>query len=144
MSDTNGKIPPPAFSEVVLKTIRFDVMKDWYTRALDLEPFFIRPRPEKVSWTGAQQVAFFRLRGVYPYTQMLGVFEVDGTGNRAGPEPGLHHFQLSHNNLDELFDRYDRLKAEGIVPFEKWNHGVMTSFYYEDANCEDSEIEGAK
>ena len=69
----------PSLSVVVLKTGDFDRLKNWYTMALGCEPFFTRPRPKETSWTGAQQIAFFKLMGEYPYSQVLGIFEVDGT-----------------------------------------------------------------
>lgn len=131
MSDDNA-VPVPCLSEIVLKTANFEVLKDWYTVALDREPFFTRPRPKEVSWTKAQQVAFFKMAGEYPFTQVLGVFEVDGTVERPGTDPGLHHFQMAHGSFDELFARYDNLKAKGILPDQTWNHGVSTSFYYKD------------
>lgn len=140
MSDEVANIPAPAISETILKTGRFDEMKEWYTVALDMEPFFVRGRPEKVAWTKSQQIAFFKLHGNYPYAQMFGIFEVDGTQDQIGVDPGLHHFQLAHGDFDELFDRYDRLKAQGILPVQKWNHGVMTSFYYEDPDGNQAEM----
>ena len=140
MSGNTKNISAPSISEVVLKTSRFDEMKDWYTVTLDMEPFFIRKRPKEPSWTKSQQIAFFKLYGVYPYAQMLGVFEVDGTKKRANGDPGLHHFQLAHGNFDELFMRYDRLKEQGVMPIQKWNHGVMTSFYYEDPDGNQAEM----
>ncbi len=136
----NLNISAPAISETILKTGQFDVMKNWYTVALDMEPIFVRGRPEKVSWTGSQQIAFFRLRGQYPYAQMFGVFEIDNTADKITNDPGLHHFQLAHGSFDELFDRYDKLKASGVLPFQTWNHGVMTSFYYEDPDGNQAEM----
>ena len=140
MSNNIENIPTPAISEIVLKTGRFHKMKDWYSIALDEEPFFVRERPDEPSWTKSQQIAFFKLYGVYPYAQMLGIFEVDNTKNQAGADPGLHHFQLAHGNFDELFARYDHLKTQGIMPIQKWNHGVMTSFYYEDPDGNQAEM----
>jgi catechol 2,3-dioxygenase-like lactoylglutathione lyase family enzyme len=140
MSETSKRIPAPALSETILKTGRFDEMKDWYSIALDMEPFFVRGRPEKVSWTKSQQIAFFKLHGSYPYAQMFGIFEIDGTAAQIGNDPGLHHFQLAHGNFDELFKRYDRLKAKRILPVQTWNHGVMTSFYYEDPDGNQAEM----
>ena len=115
-------------------------MMDWYSVTLDMEPFFVRERPEESSWTKSQQIAFFKLHGIYPYAQMLGIFEVDGTGSKVTEDPGLHHFQLAHGNFDELFLRYDHLKANNIMPIQKWNHGVMTSFYYEDPDGNQAEM----
>ena len=128
MSGNTEHIPAPSISEIVLKTSRFDEMKDWYTVTLDMEPFFIRERPKETSWTKSQQIAFFKLYGVYPYAQMLGVFEVDGTKKRANEDPGLHHFQLAHGNFDELFMRYDRLKEQGDYAnpkMEPWRYDKL-------------------
>lgn len=132
MSDKSNGVPAPALSEVVLKTGNFDTMKEWYIAALDRDPFFVRPRPEKASWTLAQQVAFFRIHGEFPYSQVLAIFEVDGTTERPGIDPGLHHYQLAHGCFDDLFARYDHMKSLGILPDQTWNHGVSTSFYYKD------------
>ena len=132
MTDDTTTVPVPTLSEVVIKTGRFDLLKDWYSKALCTEPFFTRPRPPETSWTGAQQIAFFKLPGEYPFAQVFGIFEVDGTTAVPGADPGLHHFQLAHGSFDELFDRYDLLKYHGILPAHTWNHGVSTSFYYRD------------
>lgn len=140
MKNIDEKIPAPAISETILKTGHFDDMKDWYTIALDMEPFFVRGRPDQISWTGSQKIAFFKLHGTYPYAQMFGIFEVDGLENKVGNNPGLHHFQLAHGSFDELFARYEQLKTKGISPIQKWNHGVMTSFYYEDPDGNQAEM----
>ena len=140
MPDAATPVPSPSISEVILKTARFAEMHVWYKQALGFEPFFVRPRADEASWTGANQVAFFRLRGEYPYNQILGLFEVDDTAPDASTDPGLHHFQLAHANLDELFARYDMLKGAGIVPAYMWNHGVMTSFYYLDPDGNQAEM----
>ena len=76
MAETEINLPVPALSEVVIKTSRFDLLMDWYTKALCTEPFFTRPRPPETSWTGAQQIAFFKLPGEYPYAQVFGIFDV--------------------------------------------------------------------
>ena len=140
MVNSSNIIPPPSLSEIILKTSNFDVMKDWYKIALDMEPFFTRGRPEEVSWTKSQQIVFFKLYGLYPHAQMFGIFEVDGTEKKVGIDPGLHHFQLAHSNFEELFNRYECLKKNGIVPIQRWNHGVMTSFYYEDPDGNQPEM----
>jgi len=132
MTTEKPQLALPSISEVILKTGRFALLKDWYTTVLGVEPFFTRPRVEKVSWTKSQQIAFFKLTGEYPHAQVFGIFEVDGTTERPNVDPGLHHFQMAHASFDELFDRYDTLKKAGITPIQTWNHGVSTSFYYQD------------
>ena len=132
MTTKTPQLALPSISEVILKTGRFAILKDWYTTVLGVEPFFTRPRVEKVSWTKSQQIAFFKLTGEYPHAQVFGIFEVDGTTEQPSADPGLHHFQMAHASFDELFDRYGTLKKAGIKPIQTWNHGVSTSFYYQD------------
>ena len=124
----------------MLKIGRFNEMRNWYSKTLGMEAFFIRGRPDKPSWTQSQQIAFFKLHGIYPYLQMLGIFEVENTMSQANKDPGLHHFQPAHGNFEELFMRYDRLKTQGIIPIQTWNHGVMTSFNYEDPDGNQAEM----
>lgn len=91
-------------------------------------------------FAGAQQIAFFKLAGDYPYSQVLDIFEVDGTVDAPGTDPGLHHLQLAHGSFGELFERYDLLKGHDIRPTQTWNHGVSTSFYYRDPDENLTEI----
>ena len=44
MSSDDKVIPAPAISEIVIKTSRFNEMRNWYSKTLDMEPFFIRDR----------------------------------------------------------------------------------------------------
>lgn len=136
-------LPLLGISEIVLKTDQFDELRAWYQIVLGAEPFYVREKPEKPSWTGAMGVAFFRLHGDFPYKQIFAVFEIPGTGDMPGRDPGIHHIQLKHGSLEELFDRYERLKACGITPVQTWNHGPGTSFYYEDPDGNHVEMSGA-
>ncbi|HWP29506.1 MAG TPA: VOC family protein [Chloroflexota bacterium] len=127
----------PRLSEIVLKTSHFERLREWYRTFLGTDPFFERtppPRPAgaPASYTRASDVrmCFFRLHLDYPYTQVLGIFEVPNLA--PAPAPGLHHLQLRHASLDALFDHYERLKAEAIRPHRTANHGPGTSFYYAD------------
>jgi hypothetical protein len=55
---------------------------------------------------------------------------------------GLNHAQFKCNTLGEALDRYERLKAVGIVPERSVNHGPGTSFYYRDPDGNRMEISG--
>ena len=126
----------PRLSETVIKTARFERVKEWYQTLIGREPFYLRRGPpDEPSWSGAHAIAFFRLHVDYPYTQVFGIFEVPAVGDRAVPvkgDPGLHHMQMRFGTLEDLFERYDRLKASGARPARSFNHGPGTSFYYED------------
>ena len=45
---------------------------------------------------------------------------------------GMHHMSFTFENLDDLFDTYERLKKEGIEPVWSVNHGLTLSMYYLD------------
>ncbi len=138
MSQSAGqekKFPAPRFSEVVLKTSRFPELRTWYETVLDVEAFFVRSDAKAPTWTGAMRIAFIRIFLEFPYTQVLGIFEIPavaGHANALGSEPGMHHMQLRHESLEHLFSRYEVLAARGIKPERSFNHGPGTSFYYRD------------
>ena len=124
-----------ALSEIVLKTSRFHHMKAWYQVVFGMPPFFVTEKYENPGFEGADgvtKVAFFRLRGTFPFNQIFAIFAVDGTGDKPGMDPGFHHGQLRHASLEDLFARFEALKECGILPEYTWNHGPGTSFYYKD------------
>ncbi|MFN7753142.1 MAG: VOC family protein [Pseudomonadota bacterium] len=130
-----GQWPPPRFSEVVLKTARWEAMRAWYETVLDVKAFFLREPAPGPAWTGAWRIAFIRIFHAHPYTQVMGLFEIpaaSGSANATGGEPGLHHMQLRHASLGHLFTRYECLREAGIQPVRAFNHGPATSFYYRD------------
>lgn len=136
----NLDLTPMRISEIVLKTSRFDELKVWYQGVLGVAPFYehVPKGGAKKAATGQQERAsdiklcFIRLHMDHPYVQVLAIFEVPGTGNAAGDEPGLHHMQLRNATMNDLFKRYERLKSIGILPHRTANHGPGTSFYYRD------------
>lgn len=131
---------PMRISEIVLKTSRYDEMKAWYQQLLGLKPFFehLPKRPAAASAPGQQERAtdirlcFMRLHLDQPYTQVVAIFDVPGTPTTPGPSAGLHHMQFRNPTMDDMFLRYDKLKALGILPHRTANHGPETAFYYRD------------
>jgi catechol 2,3-dioxygenase-like lactoylglutathione lyase family enzyme len=47
-------------------------------------------------------------------------------------EPGLEHVAFTYDSLDGLLNTYVRLRDKDIKPIMAVNHGVTTSFYYND------------
>jgi catechol 2,3-dioxygenase-like lactoylglutathione lyase family enzyme len=128
-------LPQLGISEIVLKTGRFAEMRAWYEIVFGAEPFFVTEDFQNPGFAGAEgvtKVAFFRLQGAFPFNQIFAIFAQDAIGQRPGSDPGMHHGQLRHASLDELFIRYEALKECGIRPAYSWNHGPGSSFYYED------------
>lgn len=143
---SSGQFTPPQFSEVIFKTARFPEMKHWHETVTDVKAFFVRGEADKPNWTGAYRIAFIRIFSDHPYTQVLGLFEVPAVTGRADNtrgEPGMHHMQLRHANLEHLFSRYESLKALGITPMRSFNHGPGTSFYYHDPDGNTVELSSA-
>jgi catechol-2,3-dioxygenase len=148
LKSLNLDLTPMRISEIVLKTSRFDELKAWYQGMLGVAPFF-EHQPKggsKKAEAGKQERAtdirlcFIRLHLEHPYAQTLAIFEVPGTKDAAGEEPGLHHMQLRNATMDDLFARYERLKSLGILPHRTANHGPGTSFYYRDPDLNIVEI----
>ena len=142
---------PLRFSEVVLQTLHFERLREWYRTLLGADPYFERtPTPEDLaaaipglSRAADLRLCFFRVHLDYPYTQTIGIFRVPGLQDAPPAGPGLHHMQLRHASLGELFDRYERLKSVGITPHRTANHGPGTSFYYRDPDGNVVELSAA-
>mgnify|MGYP003389265095 CR=1 FL=1 len=79
----------------------------------------------------------------FPYSQVIGVFEIADAGGPPQPGPGMHHTQLRHHSFEDVVTRYERLKECGVEPVESWNHGPSTSFYYRDLDQNMVEISGS-
>ena len=150
-SDAPRGYGPLRFSEVVLKTLEFERLREWYRMLLGVDPYFERtPTAEDLAAAipGIQRAAdlrlcFFRVHLDYPYTQTLGIFQVPDLAAAAPEGPGMHHMQLRHASLAELFDRYERRKAVDVRPHRTANHGPGTSFYYRDPDGNVVELSAA-
>jgi hypothetical protein len=122
-------LPPPEIGEIVLKTTRYAEMKAWYQFVLGVEPYL-----------DTERFCFHRLRYAYPYTQQLVIFNIPGLDGVLPASAGLHHMQFKHGSLPELLERYDRLKAVGIVPQRTLHHGVAIAGYYRDVDGNEVEL----
>lgn len=125
---------PLQISEIILRTSRFDALKDWY------QVFFGGLRPSLETDTGGrmksvphvERLCFLRIHAAFPYTQVLGIFEVPGADVAPRTQAGLDHMQFRERSLADLFVRYAMLKDQGVTPTHCFNHGPSSSFYYRD------------
>jgi catechol-2,3-dioxygenase len=124
-------LPSVRLSEIVLRTSRYQELKDWYQALLGIDPYL-----------DTEEFCFRRLHVDYPYTQILAIFHVPEASTPPLPVAGLDHIQLRHASLGDLFDRYDCLQAVGITPYSSMNHGPGTSFYYRDPDGNSVELSG--
>jgi catechol-2,3-dioxygenase len=122
-------LPELRITEVVLQTARWQEMKDWYSAFLGVEPFF-----------ETETLCFRRVSSAY--NQLFVLFHFPELQDRPESVTGLNHAQFKCNTLGEALDRYERLKAVGIVPERSMNHGPGTSFYYRDPDGHTMESSG--
>ncbi len=138
--EVTSRLSPVRITEVVLKTVNLERLRDWYVAAVGAKPSIERTPPKRSGDSPASylraadmRICFITLNDVgFPYVQVLAIFEVPTLGDPTESAPGMHHLQLRGANLAELIQRYDALKAAGITPFRTANHGLGTSFYYRD------------
>lgn len=143
-------LTPPRLSEVVLRTSRYDDMKAWYQQVLGVKPFFEHAPPD---WETRRaqlterlpsdlRLCFMRIASGYPFGQVLALF--DYPGQQASLQAsGMHHMQLRHASVEDLFTRYERLAGIGLRPYKSFNHGPATAFYYLDVDDNMVELSAA-
>jgi catechol 2,3-dioxygenase-like lactoylglutathione lyase family enzyme len=122
-------LPELRISEVVLQTARWQAMKDWYSAFLGVDPY-----------VETETMCFRRVSKAY--NQLFVLFHFPELQDRPASVTGLNHVQFKCQTLAEALDRYERLKAVGIVPVRAANHGPGTSFYYRDPDGNTMEISG--
>ena len=122
-------------AHVVLQTNRIPEMREWYGQVLDAEVVYGDDRFCFMSFDEEHhRVAFLNFEPLAPR-------EPSATLLSAGKAPGLHHMAFTFSTLDELLDRYDRLKAAGITPHFCVNHGPTTSMYFKDPDGNSVELQ---
>ncbi len=138
----NVALGPLQMSEIILRTMKFEEMRAWYQRLFgDMKPATDVDAEKKLSFLPeVERICFLRIHFQYPYTQVLGLFEIKDLAKTAKPVPGLDHMQFRDASLPNLFARYEMLKAAGVMPFSSYNHGPSTSFYYRDPDANVVEI----
>ncbi len=141
------ELPSPRISEIVLRTTNFERMKDWYQAVLSAKPSFEyelpeeRPLSKTTKVENFKRLCFLRVFSEFPYTQVLALFDVPGLAV-SEKHSGLHHMQFREASLERLVTRYEVLLAAGIKPYQSFNHGPSTSFYYEDPDGNLAELSG--
>jgi hypothetical protein len=86
---------PLQISEIILHTRHFDIMQGWYSRLFDgLKPA-VESEPQRglKSAPEVTRLCFFRIHFQYPFTQVLGLFEVPEitSGNPRAPGSSSIH-----------------------------------------------------
>lgn len=143
-------LTPPRLSEIVLRTSRYDEMKVWYQQVLGVRPFFEHTPPD---WERKRaqlterlpsdlRLCFMRIASGYPFGQVVALFDYPGQ-QPSLQASGMHHMQLRHASLEDLFTRFERLAGIGLQPYKSFNHGPATAFYYQDVDNNMVELSAA-
>lgn len=113
-------MPNPVLHHVNLKTTQLQAMIDWYGEVTGM-------RPNHVAAVGAwltNDAANHR----------LALLAVPGLADDAAKDvhTGLHHLAFEFDSFADLFDSFERLQGQGIVPEFCLDHGLTISMYYAD------------
>lgn len=122
-------VPNPVMHHVNLKTTRLGEMIDWYGQVCGMRPNF---RSEVIAFltndTANHRLALLAVPGL-----------IDDPDKVA--HTGMHHSAFEFDTLEQLLIRYETLRAKGIVPHACLDHGLTTSFYYEDPDGNSVEMQ---
>ncbi len=119
----------PALHHINLKTTHLQEMIDWYATVVGMKPTFQFPGG---AWL-TNDAANHRLALL--------------TSPQLSEDPdklmhtGFHHSAFEYDTIDNLLDTYSRLKGLGIEPHASLDHGMTTSFYYEDPDGNSVELQ---
>ena len=118
---------PSKLSHIVLKTSRFQEMVDWYLAVLGARVVH-----------GNDRIAFITYDEEH---HRLAIVRIDGLEQRPTYAAGLDHISFTFGELADLLGTYRRLKNAGIAPRWPVNHGITTSFYYQDPDGNKVELQ---
>ena len=107
-------------AHIVLMTRQLPRLRDWYCAVL--EAHVVHENPALCFITFDEE--HHRLALLSPPGAPL----ID----RTPVTVGMHHSAYTFDTLDDLLERYARLKRQGIEPLTPIQHGVTTSLYYRD------------
>jgi catechol-2,3-dioxygenase len=107
-------------------------MKSWYSQVLDTKPMFESERKEAAPPGGMRQMCTIRPYSEFPFTETLVILDFAELRQNDQTASGMDHFQMQFASIGDLFDRYEALAAQSIVPSRSANHGPSISFYYRD------------
>ena len=131
MTQTTEHLPTvrPAFHHINLKTLRMQEMIDWYGLVLGMQA---QHQFAGGAWL-TNDAANHRIALL--------------TSPQLKEDPdkyhhtGMHHTAFEYASMGDLLDTYVRLKAHGVLPHASLDHGITSSFYYEDPDGNSVELQ---
>ena len=109
---------PIKFAHIVLKTTRYGEMVAWWKSFLQGEA---RHENEFISFISYDDEH-----------HRIAIAHIPNLEHQTPVRDGVEHFAFTYATLDDLFDQYERVKANGVSPYWTINHGMTLSAYYRD------------
>jgi catechol-2,3-dioxygenase len=114
----DAEIVPKKMAHLVLKTNNYETMIDWYLKVLNARVALAAPH-----------VSFLTFDDEH---HRIAIVKVPRLGKHDPNLCGMDHIAFTYDTLGDLLATYRRLSGAGIQPRWPINHGMTTSFYYED------------
>jgi catechol 2,3-dioxygenase len=110
----------PKLHHVTFKTAHLQAMIDFYKILVGAEVIF---QYEMGAWLTNDEA-----------NHRIGMLAFPNIGDDPAKEvhTGLHHSAFEYGSIDALLSTYQRLKEASILPAMCLDHGMTTSFYYQD------------
>jgi catechol-2,3-dioxygenase len=112
-------VATPKFAHFVLQTSKPEGMRDFYCKLLNGHVVYEGKGLCFVTYDEEHH----RIAFLSPPVQLE---------QKSPMAAGMHHVAYTFEHLDDLLDRYNELKQQGIEPHVPIQHGVTTSLYYRD------------
>jgi len=114
----DAKATPSKFAHIVLRTTRYDEMREFYKTLLGGRSAF------------ANEILDF-IRYDDEHHRVV-IMNLTSAPVPAPGSVGTDHFAFTYDSLGQLLGTYERMKASGVTPVWTVNHGITTSIYYND------------
>lgn len=118
---------PIKLAHVVFRTGRLAEMRDWYRTVLEARVVFENP--------------FIAFETYDDEHHRIAFVDAKATEQPAPNARGVEHIAFTYASLGDLLGTYERLKALGIAPYWRINHGATTSLYYRDPDGNQIELQ---
>ena len=127
-----SRIRPAKFVHVVYRTRRFEQMLRWYQTVFDAKVQHQNPALAFLTYDDEHHRFAFA---------NLDILQAEGTEADRRGVIGVDHVAYTYASLNDLFENYSQLKAQGIRPYWCIHHGVTVSMYYADPDGNQMEFQ---
>ena len=119
---------PSRLAHIALRTNRLGELIDWYCKVLGA----------RISHASGK-VAFLTYDDEHHRIALIGLQDYPAKDETI--RVGYYHTAFAYDSLADLLGNFVRLRELGIVPYRSINHGPTVSFYYEDPEGNQIELQ---